>query len=186
MKRAKTKSSSISPIFVNSGVFPWENKHDSHRTFVPECPREKFMNWSCFGLVCRGDSWCKFQAILFFFNLWVLRTRRISENLRELFGLLPLCLLPHLPPYDKMHISLSQGILVHVPSGFLIRWLKRQHVKSPLKTDLWAQCHVATLQAAAASRPQTLLDGQNRQSPIASVQQTRSTLAVLSEKSSCP
>ena len=27
---AKTKSSWISPIFVNSGVFPWENKHDSH------------------------------------------------------------------------------------------------------------------------------------------------------------
>ena len=29
-ERAKTKSSRISPIFVNSGVFPWENKHDSH------------------------------------------------------------------------------------------------------------------------------------------------------------
>ena len=38
---------------VNSGVFPWENKRDSHRTFVPECPREKFMNWPFFGLVCR-------------------------------------------------------------------------------------------------------------------------------------
>ena len=30
--------------FMNSGVFPQENKHDSHRTFVPECPCEKFMN----------------------------------------------------------------------------------------------------------------------------------------------
>ena len=30
---------------MNSGVFPWENKHDSHRTFVPECPREKFVKW---------------------------------------------------------------------------------------------------------------------------------------------
>ena len=40
--------------FVNSGAFPWENKHDSHRTFVPVCPREKFMNWPFFGLVCRG------------------------------------------------------------------------------------------------------------------------------------
>ena len=29
-ERGKTKSSRISPIFVNSGVFPWENKHDSH------------------------------------------------------------------------------------------------------------------------------------------------------------
>ena len=56
-ERAKTKSSGISPIFVNSGVFPWENKRDSHRTFVPVCPREKFMNWPFFGLVCRGDSW---------------------------------------------------------------------------------------------------------------------------------
>ena len=58
-ERAKTKSSWISPIFVNSGVFPWENKRDSHWTFVPECPCEKFMNWPFFGLVCRGDSWWK-------------------------------------------------------------------------------------------------------------------------------
>ena len=42
---------------MNYGVFPWENKHDSHWTFVPECPCEKFMNWPFFGLVCRGDSW---------------------------------------------------------------------------------------------------------------------------------
>ena len=56
-ERAKTKSSWISPIFVNSGVFPQENKRDSHWTFVPECPREKFMNWPFFVLVCRGDSW---------------------------------------------------------------------------------------------------------------------------------
>ena len=35
--------------FVNSGVFPWENKRDSHRTFVPECPRQRFMNWPFFG-----------------------------------------------------------------------------------------------------------------------------------------
>ena len=27
------------------------------RTFVPECPCEKFMNGSFFGLVCRGHSW---------------------------------------------------------------------------------------------------------------------------------
>ena len=26
------------------------------RTFVPECPLEKFMNWPFFGLVCRGHS----------------------------------------------------------------------------------------------------------------------------------
>ena len=32
-ERAKTKSSWISPIFVNSGVFPWENQHDSLWTF---------------------------------------------------------------------------------------------------------------------------------------------------------
>ena len=56
-ERAKTKSSWISPIFVNSGVFPWENKHDSHWIFVPECPCETFMNWPLFGLVCRGHSW---------------------------------------------------------------------------------------------------------------------------------
>ena len=54
-ERATTKSSWISPIFVNSGVFPQENKHDSH--FVPERPCEKFMNWPFFGLVCRGRSW---------------------------------------------------------------------------------------------------------------------------------
>ena len=38
----------IASIFMNSGVFPWENKHDSHRIFVPERPREKFMNWPFF------------------------------------------------------------------------------------------------------------------------------------------
>ena len=46
----------LPPMFVNSGVFPWENKRDSYRTFVPVCPREKFMNCPFFGLVCRGDS----------------------------------------------------------------------------------------------------------------------------------
>ena len=25
-------------------LFNWESKHDSHSTFVPECPWEKFMN----------------------------------------------------------------------------------------------------------------------------------------------
>ena len=59
-KRAKTKSSWISPIFVNSGVFPEENKYDSHWTFVPECPCERFMNWPFFGLVCWGHSSSKF------------------------------------------------------------------------------------------------------------------------------
>ena len=29
----------------------------TYRTFVPECPCEKFMNWPFFGLVCRGHSW---------------------------------------------------------------------------------------------------------------------------------
>ena len=58
-ERATTKSSWSSPIFVNSGVFPHENKHDPHWTFVPECPCEKFMNWPFFGLVCRGHSWSK-------------------------------------------------------------------------------------------------------------------------------
>ena len=43
-ERAKTKSSWISPNFVNSGVFPWENKGD-----------EKFMNFAHF---C--DFWCFF------------------------------------------------------------------------------------------------------------------------------
>ena len=37
--------------------FSLGNKHDSFWTFVPECPREKFMNWPFFGLVCRGHSW---------------------------------------------------------------------------------------------------------------------------------
>ena len=32
-------------FFVNSGVFPWEKKtRFTSRTFVPECPWEKFMN----------------------------------------------------------------------------------------------------------------------------------------------
>ena len=37
------------------------------RTFVPECPCEKFMNWPSFGLVCRGHSWltswCPFISV---------------------------------------------------------------------------------------------------------------------------
>ena len=33
---------------VPHDIFPWENKHDSHRTSVPECPREKLMNWPLF------------------------------------------------------------------------------------------------------------------------------------------
>ena len=28
-------------MFVNSGHLPWENKRDSHRTLVPNCPRGK-------------------------------------------------------------------------------------------------------------------------------------------------
>ena len=52
-------------IFVNSSVFPWENKCDSHRTFVPECPWRKFMNWPFFGLVCRGDFWMITELINF-------------------------------------------------------------------------------------------------------------------------
>ena len=35
-------------FFANSGVFPSENKCDSHRAFVPVCPREKFTNWPFF------------------------------------------------------------------------------------------------------------------------------------------
>ena len=63
-KGPKRKVHEFSPAFVNSGdVFPWENKHDSHRTFVPECPREKFMNWPLFGLVCRGDSWLEHRCV---------------------------------------------------------------------------------------------------------------------------
>ena len=56
-ERAKTKSSWISTIFVNSGVFLRKTRHDSHWTFVLECPCEKFMNWPFFGMVCRGHSW---------------------------------------------------------------------------------------------------------------------------------
>ena len=42
-------------MFVNSGVFPWDNKRDSHRIFVAECPREKFMELAFlwFGLLGR-------------------------------------------------------------------------------------------------------------------------------------
>ena len=43
--------------FCEFWCFPWENKHDSPWTCVPECPPEKFMNWPFFGLVCRGHSW---------------------------------------------------------------------------------------------------------------------------------
>ena len=32
------------------------------RTFVPVCPREKFMNSPFSGLVCRGDSWHHFPV----------------------------------------------------------------------------------------------------------------------------
>ena len=48
-ERAKTKSSWISPIFVNSGVFPEEYKHDSHWTFVPESPAKS--SWTDLSLV---------------------------------------------------------------------------------------------------------------------------------------
>ena len=51
---------------VNSGVFPRDNKHDSHWTFVPECPCEKFMNWPFFGLVCLGHSWQNYLKLYFF------------------------------------------------------------------------------------------------------------------------
>ena len=56
-KGPKRKVHEFRPFFVNSGVVPWENKRDSHRSCVPVCPREKFMNWPFFGLVCRGHSW---------------------------------------------------------------------------------------------------------------------------------
>ena len=42
--------------FCEFWCFSLGKKHDSHQTFVPECPQEKFMNWPFFGLVCRGDS----------------------------------------------------------------------------------------------------------------------------------
>ena len=45
-------------------VFPKENKHDSHWTFVLECPCEKFINWPFFGFVCRGHSWPKWPTCL--------------------------------------------------------------------------------------------------------------------------
>ena len=48
-ERAKMKSSWISPIFVNSGVFPWENKRDSNRTLVPVCPGKS--SWTGLSLV---------------------------------------------------------------------------------------------------------------------------------------
>ena len=63
-ERAKTNSSWISPIFVNSGVFSLgKQARFTYRTFVPECRWEKFMNWPFFGLVCRGhlsNSWVFF------------------------------------------------------------------------------------------------------------------------------
>ena len=38
-------------------VFSLGNKHDSHWTFVPECPCEKFMNWPFFAWFAPGHSW---------------------------------------------------------------------------------------------------------------------------------
>ena len=67
-ERGKTKSLyEFRPLLCEfAGVFPEENKHDSHWTFVPECPCEKFMNWPFFGLVCRGHSWLGGRFLLKF------------------------------------------------------------------------------------------------------------------------
>ena len=76
----QTKKKGQNEKFMNfahhSGVFPWENKHDSHWTFVPECPWEKFMNWPFFGLVCRGHSWVKAKNLLH----WLMRESRDCEK----------------------------------------------------------------------------------------------------------
>ena len=37
------------------------------RTFVPECPCEKFMTWPFFGLICWGHSWFSLRMI---WGLW--------------------------------------------------------------------------------------------------------------------
>ena len=56
-KESQNKKFMNFTFFVNSGVSPWENKHNSHRILVQICPREKFMNWPFFGVVCQNDSW---------------------------------------------------------------------------------------------------------------------------------
>ena len=68
-KGSKRKVHEFSPIFCEFWCFfLGKNKRDSHRTFVPECPREKFMNWPFFGLVCRGDSWIEILENTAFFG----------------------------------------------------------------------------------------------------------------------
>ena len=45
-------------LFCEFGCFSkGKQARFTSRTFVPECPCEKFMNWPFFGLVCRGRSW---------------------------------------------------------------------------------------------------------------------------------
>ena len=131
-ERAKTKSSWISPIFVNSGVLPWENKRDSHRTFVPVCPREKFMNWPFFWFGLPG---------------WLLIPALFRGFLRTLYGFL------------------RQS----APPKCCIFWEKAR-INEYLHLGM-----VCPLRFVPFSEP--LLDGQNRQSPIATVQRTGSTLA---------
>ena len=56
-KGPRRKVHEFCPLLWILVSFSWENEHDSHRTLVQVCPREKFINWPFFGLVCRGDSW---------------------------------------------------------------------------------------------------------------------------------
>ena len=48
------------------------------RTFVPECPCEKFMNLPLFGLVCRGHSWQ--EAFFSLCSQHVLRNKNATKN----------------------------------------------------------------------------------------------------------
>ena len=59
-KGPKRKVHDFCPFFCEFWCFSLgKQARFTSRTFVPECPREKFMNWPFFGLVCRGHSWKK-------------------------------------------------------------------------------------------------------------------------------
>ena len=144
-EKAKPKSSWISPIFVNSGVFPWENKHDSHWTFVPECPGKS--SWTGLSLVWFAGATPDTTDVNASKYAIFLATHSSCPQNEFLFNLYVLVLLRH-----------TQTLWQHsIVKGFL-----RQNLQ-PLVC-----CYIDW---------EVSLDGKNRQSPIASVQRTLSTLA---------
>ena len=88
-ERAKRKSSWISPVFVNSGVFSLGKRARSTLNFCSGTPLRKVHELTFFGLVCRGHSWenAEFRA----------GSGQIpSKYPKSLYSIVILCNEPHL------------------------------------------------------------------------------------------